>query len=71
MGEWKLFLNRGDAGMKGKGPALFNLKEDITESEDLSKMFPDKVRSMHETAKKRLASIQANSIPLGNSPADK
>ena len=71
MGEWKLFLNRGDAGMKGKGPALFNLKEDITESEDLSKMFPDKVLSMHETAKKRLASIQANSIPLGNVPGNK
>ena len=71
MGEWKLFLNRGDAGMKGKGPALFNLKEDITERVDLSKMFPDKVRSMHETAKNRLASIKENSIPLGNSPANK
>jgi len=71
MGEWKLFLKRGDAGMKGKGPALFNLKEDITESEDLSKMFPDKVHLMHETAKKRLASIQANSIPLGNVPGNK
>jgi|TARA_B110000116_G_scaffold268546_1_gene282797 arylsulfatase A len=71
MGKWKLFLNRGDAGMKGKGPALFNLEEDIAESVDLSKRFPDKVHSMHGMAKKHLASIKANSIPLGNSPANK
>jgi len=71
MGKWKLFLNRQHAGMKGKGPALFNLEEDITESVDLSKMFPDKVRSMSEIAKKRLASIKTNSIPLGVSPVGK
>lgn len=71
MGKWKLFLNRQHAGMKGKGPALFNLEEDITESMDLSKMFPDKVQLMSEIAKKRLASIKANSIPLGVSPVGK
>ena len=71
MGKWKLFLNRQHAGMKGKGPALFNLEEDITESVDLSKMFPDKVQLMSEIAKKRLASIKANSIPLGVSPVGK
>lgn len=71
MGKWKLFLNRQHAGMKGKGPALFNLEEDITESVDLSKMFPDKVQLMSEIAKKRLASIKTNSIPLGVSPVGK
>ena len=71
MGKWKLFLNRKDAGMKGEGPALFNLEENITETVDVSKMFPERVRSMHETAKKRLSSIEKNSIPLGNVPGNR
>jgi arylsulfatase len=68
VGDWKLFLDRRGAQLQeegGKGPALFNLAEDIEELTDLSASFPDRVKAMRELAETRLADIKSNMIPLG------
>jgi len=67
VGDWKLFLDRRGAGLKGagRGPVLFNLAEDVEETTDLSAKFPDRVRAMQDLAKKRLADINRSIIPLG------
>ena len=65
MGAWKLFLNRRDAELSGEGPALFKVKDDIKERNDLSKLFPAIVTKMKGVASQRLESIQKRSIPLG------
>ena len=70
VGDWKLFLNRNGAqlkakGKKGKGPVLFNLADDISETTDLSAKHPERVEAMEALAKKRLAEINSNIIPLG------
>ncbi len=66
-GDWKLFLKSRDADLKqpGKGPALFNLAEDVEERTDMSDQFPQRVRAMQELADKRLADINRGIIPLG------
>ena len=67
VGDWKLFLNRKDAKLPkgGKGPALFNLADDPAEKTDLSTKHPERVKAMQALAKKRLADINSNLIPLG------
>ena len=65
MGAWKLFLNRKDAELSGDGPALFKVKDDIKERNDLSKLFPAIVTKMTGVASQRLESIKRRSIPLG------
>ena len=65
MGAWKLFLNRRDAELSGDGPALFKVKDDIKERNDLSKLFPAIVTKMTDVASQRLESIKRRSIPLG------
>ena len=65
MGAWKLFLNRRDAELSGEGPALFKVKDDIKERNDLSKLFPAIVTKMTGVASQRLESIKRRSIPLG------
>ena len=65
MGAWKLFLNRRDAQLSGEGPALFKVKDDIKERNDLSKLFPAIVTKMTGVASQRLESIKRRSIPLG------
>ena len=65
MGAWKLFLDRRDAELSGEGPALFKVKDDIKERNDLSKLFPAIVTKMKGVASQRLESIQKRSIPLG------
>jgi len=68
VGDWKLFLNRNGAQLKdkkGKGPVLFNLANDIAETTDLSAKHPERVKAMEALAKKRLAEINSNIIPLG------
>ena len=65
MGAWKLFLNRKDAELSGEGPALFKVKDDIKERNDLSQLFPAIVKKMTSVANQRLESIQTRSIPLG------
>jgi len=68
VGDWKLFLDRADAELKdaGKGPALFHLAEDPTESRDVSDKHPDRVAAMQKLAEKRLAEINKNVLPLGS-----
>ena len=65
MGAWKLFLNRKDAELSGEGPALFKVKDDIKERNDMSQLFPAIVKKMTGVANQRLESIQTRSIPLG------
>ena len=67
VGDWKLFLNRKGAKLKkgGKGPVLFNLANEVDEMTDLSAKYPEKVKAMQALAKKRLAEINSNIIPLG------
>ena len=67
VGDWKLFTNGQGAklqGVKGKTPVLFNLAEDVYEQTDLSAQYPEKVKEMMALAKKRLAGINSNIIPL-------
>jgi len=68
--DWKLFLDRKGAqlktkGEKAKGPVLFNLASDISETTDLSAKHPERVKAMEALAKKRLAEIESSIIPLG------
>ena len=65
IGDWKLFFNRRDAELSGDGPALFKVKDDIKERNDLSKLFPSIVTKMTGVASQRLESIKRRSIPLG------
>ena len=65
MGDWKLFLNRRDAELSGEGPALFKVKDDKKERDDLSQLFPAIVKKMTDVASHRLESIGLRSIPLG------
>ena len=65
MGAWKLFLNRKDAELSGEGPALFKVKDDIKERNDLSQLFPAIVKKMTSVVNQRLESIQTRSIQLG------
>ena len=65
MGDWKLFLNRRDAELSGEGPALFKVKDDKKERDDLSQLFPAIVKKMTDVASQRLESIGLRSIPLG------
>jgi arylsulfatase A-like enzyme len=67
VGDWKLFLDRRDANLKGPttGPALFNLANEADETTDLSAQYPERVRAMKALAEKRLADINSRIIPLG------
>ncbi len=65
MGQWKLFLTRRHIGIKGKGPALFNLEEDPGEKNDLSADHGEKVVRMKARAEQLSREIEKNSIPLG------
>jgi arylsulfatase A-like enzyme len=67
VGDWKLFLNRRDANLKGRGtgPALFNLANEADETTDLSAQHPERVEAMKALAEKRLADIHRSIIPLG------
>ena len=68
MGNWKLFLNAADAKIPGapqSGTALFKLSKDAAELHNLSSQFPEKVQEMQTLAKRRLADIHQNIIPLG------
>jgi arylsulfatase A len=68
--NWKLFLDQRHAGLKGGGPALFNLAHDVGERINLSEQFPDRVRAMSAQAMERLAEIQKSVIPLGDELSD-
>ncbi len=69
VGDWKLFVKRQGAklpqGGGGNDPVLFHLSKDITEEKDVSAAHPEKVQELRALAEKRLAEINANTIPLG------
>ncbi len=48
----------------GTGPALFNLALEANELTDVSAQYPERVKAMLELAKKRLAEVERNTIPL-------
>ena len=64
-GPWKLFPNRRHAGLKGSGPALFNLKKDLQEKIDVSMEHPTTVAELKKLAELRLAGIEKNKVALG------
>jgi arylsulfatase A-like enzyme len=67
--EWKLYLKRvnpggnGKGGMPGRTPAeegsLFNLKEDIGETTDVSAQYPEKVQELKQLAEAYVQDYQA------------
>ena len=67
VGNFKLFLNSRNAKLKNRknGPVLFNLAEESNEKTDLSSKYPKKVQEMQQLARKRLANINKNILPLG------
>ena len=67
VGNFKLFLNSRNAKLKNRnnGPVLFNLGEESDEMTDLSSKYPEKVQEMQQLARKRLANINKNILPLG------
>jgi arylsulfatase A len=66
-GEWKLFLARDGAQLPpgGTGPALFHLTDDVDETTDVSADYPEKVKELTALAKKRLADVEHDILPLG------
>ena len=77
-GAWKLYFNRGaqspaDPELRG-GPALYQLKADPLETENLAKERPEIVAALLDRAKELLTEVYQNQIPLGtwseeNAPA--
>jgi len=66
VGEWKLYFDEvKEIAGSGEGPVLINLADDPTEQTNLSSKHPQKVQTMKELARERLADIEANAIPLG------
>jgi len=72
VGDWKLYIKRvkGVPGSE-RGPALFNLAEDPAEETNVSADHSERVAEMKALAEKRLADIEANSIPMGGPPIRK
>ena len=64
-GPWKLFLDRRHAGLKGLGPALFNLESDLKEEIDVSMEHPVTVAKLKKLAELRLSDIEKNKVALG------
>ena len=66
VGDWKLFLNPEGAKLKPQadGPVLFHLAEDPAERVNVADKHPDKVQSMQDLARKRIADIRQGIIPL-------
>ncbi len=64
-GPWKLFPDRRHAGLKGLGPALFNLESDLKEEIDVSMEHPVTVAELKKLAELRLSDIEKNKVALG------
>lgn len=58
-GPWKLLVKQG----KKRESLLFNLSDDISESQDLAGKFPDRVKSMTERMKELDKEIEENKRP--------
>ena len=68
-GDWKLFPDATHAKLPGtqKGPALFHLKTDPAETNNLASKHPDRVDQMQTLAQQRLKGIMEHQLPLGES----
>ena len=72
LNDWKLFINGAHAKVTGHAPseessppALFNLSEDREEQFDLSDKHPQLVKRLSSLADRRLKSMQAGMVKLG------
>ncbi len=72
LNNWKLFFNGAHASVTGHTPseekspsALFNLSKDKEEQIDLSSEHPELVRKLRALADRRLKSMQAGMIKIG------
>jgi arylsulfatase A-like enzyme len=72
LNDWKLFINGAHAQVTGhepseekSPPALFNLSEDREEQIDLSEKHPQLVNRLSALAERRLKSMQAGMMKLG------
>lgn len=65
-GDWKLYLGEvEEVPGSDKGPVLYHLKKDPTESVNVAGEHPERVRAMRELSEKLVAEIEAKSMPLG------
>lgn len=74
-GDWKLLVKsqkpggNGTKGMRGRMPAkagsLFNLKDDLGESTDVSAQHPDKVQELQRLMVRFMKAFEANKRPIG------
>lgn len=69
VGNWKLYLDRVQEIPESKtGPVLIHLEKDLEEQINLSAQHPQRVQTMQALARKRLADIRTNTLPLGGPP---
>lgn len=69
VGDWKLQFNYGDEKPEDPaltdGPALYNLKEDPLEQNNIAAKHPDKVEELLARAKELLTDVYCNQVPIG------
>ena len=69
MGQWKLYLDRvKEISGSDAGPVLIHLVDDPEEQTNQSDQHPQRVQAMQALARKRLADIRTNTLPLGGPP---
>lgn len=71
-GDWKLVFNEGrrkpeDPALTD-GPALYHLKTDPFESDNLAKKHPERVEALLVRAKALLTDVYENQVPIGTWP---
>ena len=70
-GDWKLHFNRGDQPPEDdalEGPALYHLKNDPMEANDMASKHPEMVRTLLTRAKEKLLEIYEKPMPPGTWP---
>lgn len=71
-GDWKLHFNYGrqkpEDPVLDDGPALYNLRIDPLEKNDLSSKYPEKVNELSARAKVLLRDVYRDQVPLGSQP---
>lgn len=66
VGTWKLYLTPvSEISESERGPVLIDLRQDPAENNNLAQDQPDRVKTMHELARRLAAGIDTNSVPLG------
>ena len=71
-GDWKLHFNRGTKAPEDPeltdGPALYNLKTDPLEKNNLAAKHPEKVDALLHRARELLIDVYRDQVPLGTWP---